>query len=85
MDNIRPTSHAAVAHPAPVKKPTQNQTPIRYRLTVEGILNSPDSDDDQYDNKKWARAMSGNATAPPMSVMNSRRFMSTPEDQNVAV
>ena len=38
MDNIRPTSHAATAHPAPVKKPTQNQTPIRYRLTVEGIL-----------------------------------------------
>jgi len=26
-----------------VKKPTQNQTPIRYRLTVEGISNSPDS------------------------------------------
>ena len=42
MDNIRPTSHAATAHPAPVKKPTQNQTPIRYRLKVEGILDSPD-------------------------------------------
>ena len=51
MDNIRPTSHVAVAHPAPVKKPTQNQTPIRCRLTVEGILNSPGSDDDEYDNK----------------------------------
>ena len=25
---IRPTSQAAVAQPAPVKKPTQNQTPI---------------------------------------------------------
>jgi hypothetical protein len=24
----RPTSHAAIAHPEPVKKPTQNQTPI---------------------------------------------------------
>ena len=28
-DRIRPTSHAASAQPAPVKKPTQNQTPIR--------------------------------------------------------
>jgi hypothetical protein len=46
MDNIRPTSHAATAHPAPVKNPTQNQTPIRYTLTVEGILDSPESDDD---------------------------------------
>ena len=51
MDNIRPTSHAATAHPAPVKKPTQNQTPTRYRLTVEGILDSPDNDDDWFDNK----------------------------------
>jgi hypothetical protein len=42
---IRPTSQVAIAHPAPVKKPTQNQTPIRCRLTVEGILNSPGSDD----------------------------------------
>jgi hypothetical protein len=25
---IRPTSQAAIAQPAPVKKPTQNQTPI---------------------------------------------------------
>jgi hypothetical protein len=43
---IRPTSQVATAHPAPVKKPTQNQTPIRCRLMVEGILNSPGSDDD---------------------------------------
>jgi hypothetical protein len=28
-DRTRPTSHAATAQPAPVKKPTQNQTPIR--------------------------------------------------------
>jgi hypothetical protein len=34
-----------------VKKPTQNQTPISCRLTVEGILNSPGSDDDEYHNK----------------------------------
>jgi hypothetical protein len=27
-EKIRPTSHAAIAQPAPVKKPTQNQTPI---------------------------------------------------------
>jgi hypothetical protein len=27
-DKIRPTSQAAIAQPAPVKKPTQNQTPI---------------------------------------------------------
>jgi len=26
-EKIRPTSHAAIAQPAPVKKPTQNQTP----------------------------------------------------------
>ena len=28
-EDIRPTSHAAIAQPAPAKKPTQNQTPIR--------------------------------------------------------
>jgi hypothetical protein len=27
-EKIRPTSHPAIAQPAPVKKPTQNQTPI---------------------------------------------------------
>ena len=27
-DKMRPTSTAATAQPAPVKKPTQNQTPI---------------------------------------------------------
>jgi len=27
-EKTRPTSHPAIAQPAPVKKPTQNQTPI---------------------------------------------------------
>jgi len=27
-ENTRPTIHAPTAHPEPVKKPTQNQTPI---------------------------------------------------------
>ena len=27
-EEIRPTSQPAIAQPAPVKKPTQNQTPI---------------------------------------------------------
>jgi hypothetical protein len=35
---MRATSQAAIAHPAPVKKPTQNQTPIRWRLMVEGMF-----------------------------------------------
>lgn len=30
-ETIPSTSHAAIAQPAPVKKPTQNQTPIRER------------------------------------------------------
>ena len=32
LERIRPTSHAASAQPAPVKKPTQNQMPIWWRL-----------------------------------------------------
>jgi len=48
-EKIRPTSHAANAQPAPVKKPTQNQTPISWRLMVEGILDSPCGDADQED------------------------------------
>jgi hypothetical protein len=31
---------------AGAEQPTQNQTPIRCGLTVEGISNSPGSDDD---------------------------------------
>jgi hypothetical protein len=31
----------ATAQPAPVKKPTQNQTPISSRLSLVGILDSP--------------------------------------------
>src|ERR1039457_810675 len=45
MEKIRPTSHAAIAQPAPVKKPTQNQTPIRYRSILEGMLDSPCGDE----------------------------------------
>jgi hypothetical protein len=48
-EKIRPTSHAANAQPAPVKKPTQNQTPISWRLMVEGMLDSPCGDADQED------------------------------------
>jgi hypothetical protein len=46
-EKIRPTSHAARAQPAPVKKPTQNQTPIWWRLMVEGMLDSLCGDEDQ--------------------------------------
>ena len=48
IEKIRPTSHAAIAQPAPVKKPTQNQTPINWRLTVEGMLDSPCGDEDGW-------------------------------------
>ena len=34
---MRPTSHVATAHPAPVKNPTQAQTTISSRLTFVGI------------------------------------------------
>src|ERR1039458_7007777 len=37
-EKMRPTSHVATAQPAPVKKPTQNQTPISSRLSLVGIL-----------------------------------------------
>ena len=40
-ERIRPTSHAAIAQPAPVKKPTQNQTRISWRLMVDGMVDSP--------------------------------------------
>ena len=40
-ERIRPTSHAAIAQPAPVKKPTQNQTPISWNLMVDGMVDSP--------------------------------------------
>jgi hypothetical protein len=40
-EKMRPTSHVATAQPAPVKKPTQNQTPISSRLSLVGILDSP--------------------------------------------
>jgi hypothetical protein len=39
--------HAAIAQPAPVKKPTQNQTPIWWRLMVEGMSESPCGDPGQ--------------------------------------
>ena len=40
-ERIRPTSVAAIAQPAPVKKPTQNQTRISWRLMVDGMVDSP--------------------------------------------
>lgn len=30
-------THVPKAHPAPVKKPTQNQTATKYNVTVTGI------------------------------------------------
>jgi hypothetical protein len=39
-------SHAANAQPAPVKNPTQNQTPIWWTLIVEGMFDSPCGDVD---------------------------------------
>jgi hypothetical protein len=42
---IRPTITAAIAQPAPTKKPTQNQTPIWWRLMVEGMSDSLCGDD----------------------------------------
>jgi hypothetical protein len=43
-EKIRPTSHLAIAQPAPVKKPTQNQTPIWWTSISEGMFDSPCSD-----------------------------------------
>jgi hypothetical protein len=37
----RLTIKAAIDHPAPVKNPTQNQMPMRRRLMVEGMCDSP--------------------------------------------
>src|SRR5262249_51743617 len=36
--STRPTSQAATAQPAPVKKQTQNQTPIKCGLMVDGMI-----------------------------------------------
>src|SRR5439155_5830276 len=37
----RLTINAAIDHPAPVKNPTQHQMPMRRRLMVEGMSDSP--------------------------------------------